>query len=82
MRIEWDEHKRRLNIEKHGLDFADLTLEFFESALIEHAAEKRLRAIGALGEGSIVTVIFRPLGTEALSIISVRRASKAERSRR
>lgn len=82
MRIEWDEHKRRLNIEKHGLDFADLTLEFFESALIEHAAEKRLRDIGALGNGSVVTVIFRPLGTEALSIISVRRASKAERNRR
>jgi uncharacterized DUF497 family protein len=33
MEIVWDEPKRIANIEKHGLDFADLTFEFFLSSL-------------------------------------------------
>ena len=81
MRIGWDEHKRRLNIDKHGLDFADLTLDFFERALIETAKGGRYRAIAALDDGTVVTVIFRPLGTEAMSVISMRYANKAERNR-
>jgi uncharacterized DUF497 family protein len=32
--ITWDERKRQGNLTKHGFDFADLTLEFFLSALI------------------------------------------------
>jgi uncharacterized DUF497 family protein len=28
MMIVWDEPKRQANVEKHGLDFADLTLDF------------------------------------------------------
>lgn len=28
MKLVWDEPKRIANIEKHGLDFADLTFEF------------------------------------------------------
>jgi uncharacterized DUF497 family protein len=30
VKITWDEPKRQRNIEKHGLDFAELTVEFFE----------------------------------------------------
>lgn len=29
MKITWDELKRQTNIAKHGLDFADLSREFF-----------------------------------------------------
>ena len=29
MKIVWDEPKRLANLEKHGLDFADLTEVFF-----------------------------------------------------
>ena len=34
MMIVWDELKRLANIEKHGLDFADLTMDFFAAAAI------------------------------------------------
>ncbi len=32
MRFEWDEEKRRKNIEKHGFDFADVP-KLFENAV-------------------------------------------------
>lgn len=34
MRMVWDERKRAINLDKHGLDFASLDLAFFEDALI------------------------------------------------
>ena len=71
MKVVWDEPKRQQNIPKHGLDFASLTAEFFENARIEDARSGRFLAV----------VVFRPSGSEALSIISMRRASKAERNR-
>ena len=82
MQIVWDEPKRRQNIAKHGLDFASLTLEFFETASIDAARQNRLLAVGELDGVAIVAVIFRPLGSEALSVIYMRRASRSERSRR
>ena len=82
MKIVWDEPKRRQNIAKHGLDFASLTLEFFETASIDVARQNRFLAVGELDGVAIVAVIFRPLGSEALSVISMRRASRSERSRR
>jgi uncharacterized DUF497 family protein len=81
MRIVWDERKRAANLEKHGLDFAALTLDFFETALVGPARESRFVAIGELDGVAVVAVVFRPLGSEAISVISMRRASRAERSR-
>lgn len=79
MKIVWDEPKRQANIEKHSMDFADLSLEFFASAIVGPAKDDRHYAIGRLG--GVVTVIFATLGTEAISVISMRPASKAERER-
>lgn len=78
--IVWDERKRIANLEKHELDFADLTLEFFEAAQIGDARHGRFLAIGELAGVAIIAVVFRPLGTEAISIVSMRRASKRERN--
>lgn len=78
MKIVWDEPKREANLAKHGMDFASLTLEFFETAMILTAKKNRLQAIGRLEDGTIV-VIFVALGTEALSVISMRPARKDER---
>ncbi|KPF46925.1 BrnT family toxin [Rhizobium sp. AAP43] len=78
MIIVWDEPKRLANIDKHGLDFAALSLEFFERALIRPAKGHRLQAIGQLADGTIV-VIFVRLGLEGLSVISMRPANPAER---
>ena len=78
MVIVWDEPKRLANIDKHGLDFTDLSLEFFERAVIRPAKRGRLQAIGRLADGT-VAVIFVRLGTEGLSVISMRAANSAER---
>lgn len=76
--IIWDEPKREANLAKHGLDFADLTPEFFINAVILVAHSERLAAIGTLHDGT-VTTIFAELGREAISIVSLRPASKKER---
>lgn len=78
--ITYDEPKRLSNIAKHdGLDFASLTVKFFDAAAIFPAKEDRLLAIGEF-EGTVIAVVFQPLGTEALAIISMRPASRKERN--
>ena len=74
----WDERKRLANLTKHQLDFAALTLEFFLDARFVRAHSGRLKAVGRLA-GSSVAVVFVSLGTEAISIISMRPASRTER---
>jgi uncharacterized DUF497 family protein len=78
MRIVWDETKRQANIDKHQLDFADLEASFFEQALIFPAKLGRRQAIGELDSG-VTVVIFLMLGSEGMSVISMRPASKKER---
>ncbi|MBW6420994.1 BrnT family toxin [Rhizobium sp. XQZ8] len=79
MKIVWDERKRIANITKHDLDFGDLTFEFFISAVTVPAKRGRYKAIGKLKDGTIAA-IFVVLGSEALSVISMRPARKDERS--
>jgi uncharacterized protein len=81
MKITWDEPKRRSNLDKHGMDFADLTVEFFETATIYPAKGKRDIALGMLGAKAVIAVIFAPLGSEAIAVVSMRSASPRERSR-
>ena len=78
MLITWDEPKRIANIDKHGFDFAAITDDFFEQALIIPAKQGRHMALGRLDDGT-VAVVFVMMGNEALSIISMRPASKTER---
>ncbi len=77
--ILWDEAKRISNLNKHGLDFADLTPEFFEGAVVFPSYGSRFVAVGELRGETIIAVVFLPLGTEALSIVSMRLASRKER---
>lgn len=79
MLITYDETKRQANIAKHGLDFATLDVEFFEAAVIFPAREGRALAIGELNGQIVIAVVFRALGSEALSVISMRPASRKER---
>jgi uncharacterized DUF497 family protein len=46
MKIIWDEPKRIANLDKHGMDFADLNEKFFDTALVLNTYGKRYRAIG------------------------------------
>ena len=80
MRIVWDEAKRLTNLAKHGLDFADLDTSFFSEARFGPADKGRFIAVGEWAEITI-TVVFRPLGAEAISVISTRPASRKEQRR-
>ena len=74
----WDEPKRLANLDKHGLDFADLNETFFENAPVLPAHNRRWAGIGKNIRGVIV-VVFVKLGVEAVSVISMRPASRNER---
>ncbi|MGV3552295.1 BrnT family toxin [Rhizobium sp.] len=78
MKIVWDEIKRQTNIRKHRLDFAALDEWFFHNAVVRTARHGRLKAIGRLDNG-VIAAIFVTLGTEGLSVISMRPASRHER---
>jgi len=78
MKILWDEPKRLVNIERHAMDFRDLDDSFFVRANIGPAKKGRLRAVGRWADGTIV-VIFATLGTDAISVISMRPANRKER---
>ena len=80
MLIVWDEIKRQANIANHGLDFADLDVEFFSRALVRATYSDRLIALGEFRNEMIVAVVFKTLGSEAISMISMRPASRRERS--
>jgi uncharacterized DUF497 family protein len=85
MEITWDERKRATNLRTHSLDFADVSHRFeFSDAVVEPAhpsgGRPRFKMVGRL-DGDLVAFIFSPLGTEAISLISLRRASRKERSR-
>lgn len=82
MKIIWDEPKRLANIEKHGFDFADIDGFDWNSAIIEKSVNgpgsARFKAVGYFRDGTMA-VIFAAVGSEAMSIISFRRASSKER---
>lgn len=79
VKIVFDDHKNATNRVSHpGFDFADLDMAFFERAVIVPAKLHRLMAIGRFDD-TIIAVVFAPLGTEAISIISMRVASAKER---
>lgn len=77
--IVWDEPKRQSNLADRGLDFADLDEAFFLEAAIVPAKRGRYKAVGRFGE-TILAVIFVPLGTQGLSVISMRVANRKERA--
>lgn len=57
-----------------------MTVEFFEAAAVFPAKEGRFLAIGDFNDQIVIAVVLRPLGTEAISIISMRPAGRKERS--
>ena len=64
-------------LRRRGLDFAAVTVEFLAAAAIV-PSRGRLMATGMLN-GRLVTVVFAPLGAEAISIVTMRAASRRER---
>ncbi len=77
--IVWDEPKRQTNLGERDLDFADLDEAFFLEAVIVPAKRDRYKAVGWFGQ-TVLAVIFVPLGTQGLSVISMRIANRKERA--
>jgi uncharacterized DUF497 family protein len=80
--FEWDENKRRSNVIKHGIDFADAKDVFYDPAaytsISPHSIrERRYITVGSM-RGALIAVIFTPRG-QAIRIISARAARRVER---
>jgi uncharacterized protein len=77
----WDEKKRKLNLAKHSIDFADVPA-IFEGPLVtvedtrEHYGEARYVALGLLAD-IVVSLVYTERGDQ-VRIISVRKALKHE----
>jgi hypothetical protein len=81
MRFIWDEAKRRTNLNKHGLDFADAEQAFAGPMAIfednrEAYGEQRLIGIGMLS--AVVVLIVHVESDETIRIISMREATSDE----
>ncbi|HAH10571.1 MAG TPA: hypothetical protein DCL54_11920 [Alphaproteobacteria bacterium] len=82
MQYEWDERKRRSNLLKHGLDFADTDkIDWLNSATEEDQSERygeaRYRTIAPMG--SVLTVmVWTETDSGWVRVISLRKANKRE----
>jgi uncharacterized DUF497 family protein len=80
--IEWDEAKRVVNLDKHGLDFADAG-EVLEGPCLERLdtrkdyGEDRWLVLGSL-RGRVVFLVYTER-EERMRIISFRKATAEER---
>ena len=79
VRFEWDEAKRRSNLWRHGIDFANLR-EVFDGDPVTYRddrydyGEERLITLGLL-KGHVVAIVH----TESDDVIRIISARKAER---
>jgi uncharacterized protein len=85
MKIVFDKAKQRRNREKHGFDFADFERCFDrDTALVlptraSRTGRTRYLFIGLWNGDVVVLAVVSPLGSEALSLVSLRRADEQER---
>jgi uncharacterized DUF497 family protein len=82
--LEWDENKKRENLQKHGFDFADASQLFNNPLLVKPDIRKaygedRWIGIGKMNNGFIVVFVFTKRKNKITRIISMRKASKKER---
>ncbi len=83
MKYEWDENKRAVNKEKHGLDFSDAPLVFAGAQVTNRDdryayGEQRFKTYGALGNR--VVVIAHTYRNENIRLISMRKANEREQT--
>ena len=81
MRYIWDEAKRKANLKKHGLDFADVEKVFIGPLVLfedsrENYGEQRMIGIGLLD--CLVVLIVHVETDETIRIISMRKADTDE----
>jgi len=85
MKIVVDEPKRLANLDKHGIDQNDVEAGFEFGAAIRfptrpsRTGRARYLAVGPMAGHGLVTIVFSPLGNEAIGLVSVRPANRSER---
>jgi hypothetical protein len=83
MEFKWDPQKASINLDKHGVDFADAaTVLFDEMALTlmdESADEQRFITMGADAMGRLLIVVYALRGEDKVRLISARKATRHER---
>ena len=87
MKFEWDDSKNQHNIGKHGLDFADaervITGHSPFVVRLDHRmdyGEERWQGVGMLDGMIVVMIVFTEPLTNVVRIISMRKATKNERT--
>lgn len=79
VKYEWDEVKRRANLAKHGVDFADATEFNWSSARIgedNRHSEQRYTALGFVAARLYVAALTQRNGR--IRLISLRKANRRE----
>ena len=82
MPYEWDEAKRRTNLEKHGIDFEQVEAFQWETALLERSTregEPRILALGYIGN-RLHALVYVERGAN-IRVISLRKAHPKEEDR-
>ena len=85
MQFEWDEQKNRVNIQEHGIDFADAAELFGAPMLIalddrEDYGEDRWIGLGMVKQ-RVFVVVYTERDEDTIRIISLRKALRHERDR-
>lgn len=86
MKFTYGEPKRQANLAKHGFDFAEFEEAFSFDRFLNlptkpsENGRARFKLIGSWYGETVVVVIISPLGSEAIDIVSVRRANEKERA--
>ena len=80
--FDWDDTKRRANVDKHGIDFVDAVEVFadpnqYTYRSTRHTGEEQCISVG-MSKGILIAVVFTRRETK-LRIISARAARKSER---
>jgi hypothetical protein len=81
--LEWDEAKRKSNLQRHGLDFVDAWETFLAPMLTapdtrEDYGEDRTVGIGFLRD-LVVVIVFTEHDPDVTRVISLRKATSYER---
>lgn len=82
--FRWDERKRQINRQKHGIDFADAVEVFYDDLVCtmedpDHHEEQRLVLIGEDAFRRLLVVVYAQPDERTIRIISARPATSAER---
>jgi uncharacterized DUF497 family protein len=85
VRFIWYENKRRENLAKHGIDFADAG-EMFDGPLLEFLdsredyGEDRFIGLGFI-QGRATVIVYSEPEEDTLRVISLRKATNHEREK-